>query len=773
MKDQRREKEKVFVNVRQQVANVCQQVIETESPVIVATPTLVPIRLDTQKVNQRSSWGGGLDVLVSTVEEHSYLSEIATNQTITSLLPPRDLSRLLPQRRVNSVMSDKLSSPSASSHSTVFSPRGSKSNNGDESYLVVRRQPPTYVYSNQSFDVEINLQIPKTASPPTHLGAHEIEIVATLHNQKTGRICAGEAILITEPSRILLSPIGEASKRSVKVRCMIRTDVIERDQGSAVELRFTPRQDMDPSLKAIAGVGTNAIHLVNYKIKISMEEDWGRVWYKDEGGRDKSMEVFAAIYDKDGQLRTGEQIPLLPILCYESDASKPVSVTNQEILRTLGSTKIFLDKDTGKARIRFRVEDVSKNHQGQDFIMEVGTDPKVKGFKDVAPAYTPPVNVRSKRNKRSRKESNPGRGPTDRRPSPVNRPRESSYDPGEVSFDGADVGRLQEAMKGVINWADEVVNGLYPLQWQVLGYAQHPDGSPDYSRPYHNMPNPNPCISRILATYSESVRESLRILLNAVESSGSPPDTPYMPMAAPMPRDSEDPYGMMRSPPPPIHQAAMPPAGRRPGMHPSIASEAFREKMEMPFQARAQLPPMHQPLPPFLRGRPGPQGMPPMEEGDMIQMHGQPPHRRVMPPHPMAHDVPMQRSLHHPSMQEEESRESEVEYVLAKQYKALRTGGRLGFPAYSANKEILGFYRESNSKVGVGQFTPISRHRNDFGPLEIMQATEILEDSIQKKSEAVHVLKEWGSIANLLDHALVYDWSKDIGTDLSAPPGGV
>jgi hypothetical protein len=78
---------------------------------------------------------------------------------------------------------------------------------------------------------------------------------------------------------------------------------------------------------------------------------------------------------------------------------------------------------------------------------------------------------------------------------------------------------------------------------------------------------------------------------------------------------------------------------------------------------------------------------------------------------------------------------------------------------------------ESNGKVGVGQFTPISRHRNDFGPLEIMQATEILEDSILKKSEAVHVLKEWGSIANLLDHALVYDWSKDIGTDPSTPSG--
>ena len=117
------------------------------------------------------------------------------------------------------------------------------------------------------------------------------------------------------------------------------------------------------------------------------------------------------------------------------------------------------------------------------------------------------------------------------------------------------------------------------------------------------------------------------------------------------------------------------------------------------------------------------------------------------------------------------SLESEVAYVLAKEYKALRTGERLGFPAYNASKEILGFYRESNGKVGVGSFHPLSRHRDDFGPLQVLQANEILENAISKKSEAVHALKDWGSMANLLDHALVYDWSKDIGNDPSASPG--
>jgi hypothetical protein len=200
-------------------------------------------------------------------------------------------------------------------------------------------------------------------------------------------------------------------------------------------------------------------------------------------------------------------------------------------------------------------------------------------------------------------------------------------------------------------------------------------------------------------------------------------------------------------------------------MHPSVALEAFRDKAPPGFSPTYQgMPPPQHPLmnPPmnaYMRTHPG---MMSHEESDMMHGHpGQPLQTRRIPPVPGAHQqVPMQRSVRgHPPVMEVESRESDVEYLLARQYKSLRTGARLGFPAYSTNKEILWFYRESSNKVGIGQFTPISSHTNDFGPLEIMQATGILEGAIAKKSKAVHALKYWGSIGNLLDHALVYDWS--------------
>jgi hypothetical protein len=670
-------------------------------------------------------------------------------------------------------MNDKLSSPSASSSSTA---KGAQTPaRSDDPFLLIRRHPPSHIFSNESFEVEVGLEIPRPASPASQPADGDIQLVATLHNLKSGHACgAAEATLTVDPPYLSIGSLGSPSKRLGRIRCTLQLNSALKEKGAAFAIHLTPRQDINQPIKGITTVSTGAIHIVNYKTKLSMEEEWGPVWFKDEGGRDKCMEVFAGVYGKDEQLVTGDSIPLQVTLYYNGEHGEPVKVSNQEILRSLGSGKIQTDKATGKARVRFRIEDVSKNHQGQDFKVQIGPDPKAKAYKDVAPGYTPTVSVRSKRNKRARHGSSSIRGPSlERRQSPPPRSRnvyaDEPHAQRDIFMETTDLVRLREAMKGVINWTDEVVNGLFPLQWQVLGYAQNPDGSPDYSRPYHNMPSPNACISRVLSMYSDTTREDLRILLTAVEQAiPSRPDESYASIPPSLPREPEDHYGLLRVPPP--GALTLPGIGRRPGIHPLLASEAYRDKPDstpIHYQAPPGMLQRHQPHMPFLRPREPPQNIT-VEEADPMHMRataGLPQMRSPMGEN--VSTIPVQRSALHGyhGEQERESRESEVEYVLAKQYKALRTGERLGFPAYSANREILGFYRESVSKVGVGQFTPISRHRNDFGPLEIMQATEILEDAIEKKSEAVHYLKNWGSISNLIDHALVYDWSKDIANE--------
>eukprot|EP00535_Pseudo-nitzschia_heimii_P000628 CAMPEP_0197180000 /NCGR_PEP_ID=MMETSP1423-20130617/4770_1 /TAXON_ID=476441 /ORGANISM="Pseudo-nitzschia heimii, Strain UNC1101" /LENGTH=749 /DNA_ID=CAMNT_0042630015 /DNA_START=253 /DNA_END=2502 /DNA_ORIENTATION=+ len=741
--------------------------------------------------------------------------------------------------------SDKLSSPSSSSNyshlgSSVTSGRTITQSN-DEPYLVIKRHPPTSVYSNESFKVEVQLELPKTSSPPSTIWNVDeaIHLKATLCHARSGKPVRDGADLMTTPMRITIpgamnadnssSSTNECTNetdnnnnttRSVTVECMIRTDSIRRDSESGYVVKFSTsgedRSNNNPMnspgrARVVNGVSTRPTQLVSYKIRATVEDGWDNVWYKDEGGRDKSMEVFVAIYDKDGQLKTGENIPLNPILCYKVDKGERESVVaNQDILRTLGSSNIVLDKDTGKTRLRFRVEDVSKNHQGQDFILKIAPDTRSKRYKDIAPAYTPAVNVRSKRNKRSRgvstrqssgKSGNENVGRSSDSPPGVRQRLTGSFGGGgqeslrtgpgsqNVSLNPADANRLQQAMRGIIGWADEVVNGLYPLQWQVLGYQQHPDGTPDYTRPYHNMPNPNGPISRILSAYTDQVRGHLRILLNAVEEAqassinsggaGVSNAGDFMSSTTLQGRDfqSGDIYGtllghnrfgvqgtaalgtmgsdpVMRVP----GDAGLSPAvmGGTSGLHPSLSADGLRVRSDagntLPYSSRTNIA-----NPTALPGLPGP---------STYGIHVQ----NTM----SAAGMPQQQGLRNTNLEPQQrvlgndSHESEVEYVLAKQYKTLRNGTRLGFPAFSASKEILGFFREGNGKVGVGQFVPISHHSDDFGPLEILQASEILEDFIAKKSDAVHYLKDHASITSLLDAALVYDWSKDINNGPNA-----
>ena len=160
-----------------------------------------------------------------------------------------------------------------------------------------------------------------------------------------------------------------------------------------------------------------------------------------------------------------------------------------------------------------------------------------------------------------------------------------------------------------------------------------------------------------------------------------------------------------------------------------------------------------------------------------VQHYQQHPHHSEYYPHPSAkspsshHDRLDPLPAHHPdtggtvgrraASPSLMDRESEVEYVLAQQFKSVRNGQRLGFPAYSEDREILGFYCDSPRSAGLRQFMPISDQ--DFGPAEKRHATNILDEAISTNSRAVQSVKDCGSIANVLDRCLVYEFSKDIG----------
>lgn len=65
-------------------------------------------------------------------------------------------------------------------------------------------------------------------------------------------------------------------------------------------------------------------------------------------------------------------------------------------------------------------------------------------------------------------------------------------------------------------------------------------------------------------------------------------------------------------------------------------------------------------------------------------------------------------------------------------------------------------------------FTSVSRIGHEIGPMEMTQASQILQDYISRKSEAVHAIEDWGTVRNLVDHAMVYDWNNGLGNNRKA-----
>ena len=124
------------------------------------------------------------------------------------------------------------------------------------------------------------------------------------------------------------------------------------------------------------------------------------LWFKDEGGRDKCMELMVQLVNSSGHLVTDRKVPLKLVLKYENNND----VVQQELFKISPECRRYID-DTGSATIKFRVEDVSKNHQKQSFgIMvapDVITSPQCA---DIGSANSTFVDIKSKRNKRKAME---------------------------------------------------------------------------------------------------------------------------------------------------------------------------------------------------------------------------------------------------------------------------------------------------------------------------------------------------------------------------------
>lgn len=570
-------------------------------------------------------------------------------------------------------MFSEFSSPSSSAGgtSTSTSPKEQKG-----PHFVVKREPPTHVFCGHEFEFGVGMV--NVAKGESLNIAASISVTTVSEEDVNIR-------LLSKPKFV---------NNVATIRCNVSSQQLSHTHGVSVCLRVE-----SPGCTSCT---TRTVSLVNTRLVLSHPAmaPWDNIWYKDEGGRDRGIEIIASLCDRYQQIVKNVKVPLHLTLCYADDNPEPVS--NQDILRPLKTIDRYkIDDITGYTTIRFRIEDVSKNHQGQKFCVKVEAD--AKKFKDVAPAYTPSVSVRSKRNKRSRAPGQPVGQVSERNPASPSILNES--------IAHRERKRIRLAVDEVSRWATEVVNSLAPLQWSVLGYEQFPDGTPDYSRPYHSMPNPNPVISRIMNSFTGSTREHLRVLHNSLSLSPSRSGMPGW-------FQQDDSFYHL----PPV-SSVVPEIS-------TIASHAQQHRLSPPMIDRLEHNTRYQPP------------IDPQYEASKIR----------------AGKASQSLSVNR--------EEQDVEFVLAKQFKSIRTGDHLGFPAYSASKELIGFFRENG--VGAGSFTPVSQYAEDFGAYERSQATEVLNQAITKKNPALHSRKEWPSLSRMIDHCIVYDFSSSMGNHDSA-----
>lgn len=147
---------------------------------------------------------------------------------------------------------------------------------------------------------------------------------------------------------------------------------------------------------------TNPFTSIRNKLVIFEANTTPYIWYKDEGAKDKCIKVLVKLIDSDKNVVGGRVVPLVVSLIYSSgQAVQPSTVLT-----------LFQDKDkplsigpSGSALIKFRVNEVSRNHRKQMFHLLVTPDTREHPeLGDISPATSVAFEVKSKRTSDARKE---------------------------------------------------------------------------------------------------------------------------------------------------------------------------------------------------------------------------------------------------------------------------------------------------------------------------------------------------------------------------------
>ncbi|KAG5192566.1 hypothetical protein JKP88DRAFT_271144 [Tribonema minus] len=433
--------------------------------------------------------------------------------------------------------------------------------------LILTQPMPSYSFAETTFSVYFALV--DQYDQPQVLHGGTVITLQLLHADSKKPV--NPAMLVIDSKQ----PLTLNSKGGCEVKLRVAED--NKLGGAVGGLRKFSIKAVAPHRDDVDPIITEPVTIVRYRLQVrdNPARPVPKEWFKDEGGRENCVEMQVHLLDKDGHEVTTRRVKLRLVLLYDNLGR----VQNQEILKLSPDSKMAID-DEGKAMLRLRIEEVSKNHQKQAFRIKVepDTDDNPTAV-DVSSDVSPPIAVYSKRIKKKGKKSKDSdaaaaAAATAAIPPPgmingglhrfMGGPGEGDVkaslpgfgmgygageghggaggggggamgetvhdilnaasqqhlaDPGGAG-DGSSGPALYHALKSVIQWTGTVVAGLTAMQWQQLGFESKPDGTPDYNRPLYKIQNPNPIIDGIIRQYANETMQNLLVLLKRIEAGG-------------------------------------------------------------------------------------------------------------------------------------------------------------------------------------------------------------------------------------------------------------
>lgn len=402
---------------------------------------------------------------------------------------------------------------------------------GKKSYSLKVEQVPSYPFINSFFDVTVDL-----IDDATGLLKCGLEVAMTV------KLLVGEndksSFLDVETINPSISKSGFA-----KLKVKILEPSMRFDNQDFV-LEVSPKE---LGVNNISSARSEGMFAVSHQLII----DGGHVpksWFKDRGGKDSFIELGVSLVDSSKKLVTNRRVPLKVFLLYESEEL----VANQNILSHSADTKLQIDS-TGRTYIRFRIGEVSRNHQKQSFCLKIGPDTIPHPLNnDISPVITDCVEVLSKpRSGKERKEEAVLNGKrknddsveiltcTSRKEPKISikgiessgisalleahtmssipsGPYEESQIADLIRMAKSETSRKQGAkgaFSDLMKWMKMVMDEIIQLKWRQVGLEKMPDGS---TEPLVVRKNPNLAIDDLVRRYNEYAVPNMRMLFKDI-----------------------------------------------------------------------------------------------------------------------------------------------------------------------------------------------------------------------------------------------------------------